>query len=59
MNAPRQPAHALRALLERLSPKQRQYAMLGAIVAGVSIEQHNLRPGESTSVYVIRRGEAP
>ena len=28
-------------------------------VAGVSIEQHNLRPGESTSVYVIRRGEAP
>ena len=34
MNAPRQPAHALRALLERLSPKQRQYAMLGTIVAG-------------------------
>ena len=34
MNAPRQPAHALRALLERLSPKQRQYAMLGVIVAG-------------------------
>ncbi|MBX3681837.1 MAG: conjugal transfer protein TraB [Thauera sp.] len=34
MNAPRQPAHTLRALLERLSPKQRQYAMLGAIVAG-------------------------
>ncbi|MBP8267612.1 MAG: TraB/VirB10 family protein [Zoogloea sp.] len=34
MNAPRQPAHALRALLERLSPKQRQYAMLGAIIAG-------------------------
>jgi len=28
-------------------------------VAGVSIEQHNLRPGESTSVYVIRRTEAP
>lgn len=28
-------------------------------VASVSIEQHNLRPGESTSVYVIRRGEAP
>ena len=28
-------------------------------VAGVSIEQHNLRPGESTSVYVIRRGDAP
>ena len=34
MNAPRQPAHAMRALLERLSPKQRQYAMLGTIVAG-------------------------
>ncbi|WP_068635447.1 TrbI/VirB10 family protein [Thauera butanivorans] len=34
MNAPRQPAHALRALAERLSPKQRQYAMLGTIVAG-------------------------
>ncbi|WP_407277675.1 TrbI/VirB10 family protein [Aromatoleum evansii] len=34
MNVPRQPAHALRALQERLSPKQRQYAMLGAIVAG-------------------------
>lgn len=28
-------------------------------VAGVAIEQHNLRPGESTSVYVIRRGSAP
>ena len=27
-------------------------------VVGVSIEQHNLRPGESTRVYVIRRGEA-
>jgi len=28
-------------------------------VAGISIEQHNLRPGESTNVFVIRRGEAP
>lgn len=28
-------------------------------IAGVSIEQHNLRPSESTSVYVIRRGVAP
>ena len=27
-------------------------------VAGVAIEHHNLRPGESTSVYVIRRGVA-
>lgn len=28
-------------------------------VAGVAIENHNLRPGESTSVYVIRRGSRP
>lgn len=28
-------------------------------VAGIAIEQHNLRPGESTSVYVIRRGSTP
>lgn len=28
----------------------------GAQVLGVAIEQHNLRPGESTKVYVIRRG---
>lgn len=34
-------------------------SQLSGGVAGVSIEQHNLRPGESTSVYVIRRGEAP
>ena len=27
-------------------------------VTGVAIERHNLRPGESTSVYVIRRGGA-
>ena len=27
-------------------------------VAGIAVEQHNLRPGESTSVYVIRRGGA-
>jgi conjugal transfer pilus assembly protein TraK len=25
-------------------------------VAGIAIEHHNLRPGETTSVYVIRRG---
>ncbi|PND33864.1 conjugal transfer pilus assembly protein TraK [Achromobacter pulmonis] len=25
-------------------------------ISGVAIEQHNLRPGESTNVYVIRRG---
>ena len=34
-------------------------SQLNGVVAGVSIDQHNLRPGESTSVYVIRRGEAP
>lgn len=27
-------------------------------VAGVAIEQHNLRPGETTAVFVIRRGAA-
>ncbi len=30
----------------------------GGEVAGIAIEHHNLRPGESTSVYVIRRGGA-
>ena len=29
---------------------------LSGEVAGIAIEHHNLRPGESTSVYVIRRG---
>ena len=28
-------------------------------VVGIAVEHHNLRPGESTSVYVIRRGETP
>ncbi|NTV71042.1 MAG: type-F conjugative transfer system secretin TraK [Azonexaceae bacterium] len=28
-------------------------------VVGIAIEHHNLRSGESTSVYVIRRGETP
>jgi len=28
-------------------------------VVGIAVEYHNLRPGESTSVYVIRRGETP
>ncbi len=31
---------------------------LGSVV-GIAVEQHNLRPGENTSVYVIRRGERP
>ncbi len=30
----------------------------GSVVA-IAVEQHNLRPGETTSVYVIRRGERP
>lgn len=28
-------------------------------VVGIAVAHHNLRPGESTSVYVIRRGEMP
>lgn len=28
----------------------------GGEVAGIAIENHNLRPGDSTSIYVIRRG---
>lgn len=28
-------------------------------VVGIAVEHHNLRPGESSSVYVIRRGETP
>lgn len=28
----------------------------GGAIAGIAIEHHNLRPGESTRVYVIRRG---
>ena len=28
-------------------------------VVGIAVAHHNLRPGESTSVYVIRRGETP
>lgn len=31
----------------------------GAQVAAIAIEQHTLRPGESTSVYVIRREDTP
>lgn len=30
----------------------------GGEIAGIAIESHNLMPGESTSVYVIRRGGA-
>ena len=28
----------------------------GGQVVGVAVENHNLRPGESTNVFVIRRG---
>lgn len=28
----------------------------GGEITGIAIEHHNLRPGESTSIYVIRRG---
>ena len=34
----------------------RTNSQMGGDVAGIAIENHNLRPGESTSVYVIRRG---
>ena len=36
----------------------RQTSDISGTVAGVAIENHNLRPNESTSVYVIRRGGA-
>ena len=38
---------------------EQEFDREGGNVAGVAIEHHNLRPGESTSVYVIRRGVAP
>lgn len=38
---------------------EQEFDREGGNVAGIAIEQHNLRPGESTSVYVIRRGGAP
>ena len=38
---------------------EQEFDREGDSVAGIVIEQHNLRPGESTSVFVIRRGEAP
>jgi conjugal transfer pilus assembly protein TraK len=31
----------------------------GSEIAGIAIEHHNLRPGESTSVYILRRGGTP
>jgi conjugal transfer pilus assembly protein TraK len=38
---------------------EQEFDREGGNVAGIAIEHHNLRPGESTSVYVIRRGLAP
>lgn len=38
---------------------EQEFDREGGNVAGVAIENHNLRPGESTSVYVIRRGSTP
>lgn len=35
---------------------EQEFDREGGEVAGIAIEHHNLRPGESTSVYVIRRG---
>ena len=38
---------------------EQEFDREGGKVAGIAIEQHNLRPGESTSVYVIRREDTP
>ena len=38
---------------------EQEFDRENAGVLGVSIEHHNLRPGESTQVYVIRQGGAP
>ena len=35
---------------------EQEFDREGDEVLGVSVENHNLRPGESTAVYVIRRG---
>lgn len=48
-------------LLHNLGPAamlvaEAEFDREGAQVVGVAVEQHNLRPGESTNVFVIRRG---
>jgi conjugal transfer pilus assembly protein TraK len=48
-------------LLHNLGPAamvlaEAEFDREGAQVVGVAVEQHRLRPGESTSVFVIRRG---
>lgn len=52
-------------LLQNISPAvmvlaeqefDREDSKVGGQVVGVAVENHNLRPGESTNVFVIRRG---
>ena len=42
--------------IEPMVVAEQEFDRDGGEVAGIAIEHHNLRPGESTSVYVIRRG---
>jgi conjugal transfer pilus assembly protein TraK len=48
-------------LLQNVSPAvmvlaEQEFDREGGGVVGVAVENHNLRPGESTNVFVIRRG---
>ncbi|MDF3840057.1 type-F conjugative transfer system secretin TraK [Cupriavidus basilensis] len=43
---------------EPMGLSEQEFDRDGGEVAGIAIEHHNLRPGASTSVYVIRRGGA-
>ena len=48
-------------LLQNISPAvmvlaEQEFDREDGNVAGVAIENHNLRPGETTNVFVIRRG---
>ena len=48
-------------LLQNVSPAvmvlaEQEFDREGGGVVGVAVENHNLRPGETTSVFVIRRG---
>ena len=48
-------------LLQNISPaamvlSEQEFDREGGQVVGVAVENHNLRPGESTNVFVIRRG---
>ena len=42
--------------IEPMVVAEQEFDRDGGEVTGIAIEHHNLRPGESTSVYVIRRG---